>query len=43
MLCPEKNSADFEGWREIFFLEVKATEIEKENIKCLVILQRVLI
>lgn len=38
-----KNSARSEGWRETFLWEVKAIEIEKENIKCLIILQRDLI
>lgn len=38
-----KNAVRSEGWREIFLWEVKAIEIEKENIKCLISLQSDLI
>lgn len=38
-----KNAVRSEGWRETFLWEVKAIEIEKENIKCLISLQSDLI
>lgn len=38
-----KNAVRSEGWRETFLWEVKAIEIEKENIKCLISLQSGLI